>query len=68
LPFNHTGYESNQKWFTEMVDACMATSGVTCGILSASDEWKYTLGKFCNTLVARVGTYPDSLYPTSYIA
>jgi hypothetical protein len=40
-----SGYESNQKWYAEMVDACMATADVTCGIKSSTDNYKYTLGR-----------------------
>jgi hypothetical protein len=55
-----SGYDSNQKWFTDMVNACMGTSDVTCGILSSPDEWKYTLGKFFHMIA--VPTAPVKLF------
>ena len=41
-----SGYVPNQEWFKDMVDACMNyKNGVTCGIVSAPDQWKYILGE-----------------------
>jgi len=43
-PWNQAGYVVNQKFFEEMVDACTATEGITCGIQSCPDQWKYIVG------------------------
>jgi len=43
-PWQPAGYTLNQKWFESLVDACVATKDVSCGIQSCPDQWKYTLG------------------------
>jgi hypothetical protein len=43
-PWHPIGYTSNQEWYNDMVDACLATKGITCGIYSASDKYKYIVG------------------------
>lgn len=45
-PWREAGWVKNQKWFEEMVDACMSTPGITCGIQSDINDYKYILGKF----------------------
>lgn len=42
-PWHDIGYERNRKFFEQMVDECNkeAADGITCGIYSDSQEWKY---------------------------
>lgn len=46
-PWREVGYISNQKWYNEMVDACLATPDITCGMYAAPDKYKYIVGKSC---------------------
>eukprot|EP01032_Pedospumella_encystans_P014968 gene14968-17166_t len=43
-PWRPVGYESNQKFFNQVVDACQQTKGVSCGMLSSPSTWKNILG------------------------
>lgn len=43
-PWNEAGYKINQKFLQDLVDACLATSGVTCAVHSSPDQWKYITG------------------------
>lgn len=41
-----SGYTANQKWFEQMIDACLNTEGITCGLYSSHDEYKWIFGKY----------------------
>lgn len=43
--FGTLGYSANQKWFQEMIDACVNTKGVTCGVYSSHDSYKWIFGE-----------------------
>jgi hypothetical protein len=43
-PWRQVGWTKNRQWFEGLVDACLARKDLTCGILSSSYAWKYTLG------------------------
>lgn len=43
-PWREAGYLANQRFFEDMVSACVSAKGISCGILSSPSEWKYTLG------------------------
>eukprot|EP00428_Durinskia_dybowskii_P077905 CAMPEP_0170354386 /NCGR_PEP_ID=MMETSP0117_2-20130122/75_1 /TAXON_ID=400756 /ORGANISM="Durinskia baltica, Strain CSIRO CS-38" /LENGTH=231 /DNA_ID=CAMNT_0010608341 /DNA_START=30 /DNA_END=726 /DNA_ORIENTATION=- len=43
-PWRDAGYIANQKWYNEMVDACLGMSAVECGCVLLSHNYKYIVG------------------------
>ena len=37
-------YASNKTWYQNLLNACMATTGVTCGIYSSAVQWQAIFG------------------------
>jgi hypothetical protein len=61
-------YANNWAWYKRLVNACMATSGVTCGIYSSQSQWVSLFGgsgyAYGSNLALWYPRYPYNQSPT----